>query len=185
MGNTLFFPTLFLKPSLIGQGAHTKNISQCFTDSDMDNAVENGEELEESSFNLPEVNVEITPPPKEFALVTPLEDEMEESVSDIVENSGLDINAEFDKVMNDLASSCRLREGARNKKFYRRSLRAISKKEKNSFMQLSDKSITKARREEMVRLHDRNLHCIRMYELLTIRIQSFLIKPFRFFTKNL
>ena len=81
MGNTLFFPTLFLKPSLIGQGAHTKNISQCFTVSDMDNAVENGEELEESSFNLPEVNVEITPPPMEFALATPFEDEMEESFS--------------------------------------------------------------------------------------------------------
>ena len=76
-----FFLHFLLKPSLTGQGAHTKNISQCFKDSDMDYVVENGEELEESSFNLPEVNVEITPPPMEFALVTPLEDEMEESLS--------------------------------------------------------------------------------------------------------
>lgn len=166
---------------LHGQGAHTKNISRCLSDSNND--TEDHQKL----------NIEIIPPPMEVALVFPKEDneikevnnesdEMEES---LFENTDLDINAEFDKVMKDLAASYGLNEGGKSKKFYRKSLIAISKKEKDSLLHLSDKSICKARREQMVKICERNLNCIKMYELLTIRIQNFLIKPFKFFTENL
>ena len=194
-----------------GQGAHTKNISRCFSDSNMDdddtgvqqkfnqqkfnqNSGDDDtgvqQKFNQNSCKVPEVvlNFEVIPPPVEFALVVPKEieevtvenDEMDES-----DDTDIDINVEFDKVMKELASSYGLREGGRNKKFYRKSLIAISKKEKDSLLKLSDKSICKARREQMVEMCERNLNCMKMYELMTLRIQSFLIKPFKFFTENL
>ena len=186
LGNTKLSSTHYSRFLPSGQGAHTKDISRCSASVD-DVTVENKDNSDEGLITVPEVmmNVELVQPPMEYASVLALEEEMEEEMHELSEESALNINAEFDKVTNELASSYGLRGGARNKKFYRRSLLAISKKEKESLLRLSDKSITKARREEMIRLCERNLQCVKMYELLTLRIQSFLIKPFRFFTENL
>ena len=180
------------RSSLTGQGAFTKDISRCLPKSD-NSQVDNQNQKDGSLLVVPEVmfKVENLQPSQEYALVYPLqeegqaEEEEEEEMNDFSEESHLDINAEFDKVVNDLASSYGLRDGLRNKRFYRRGLLTISKREKDSLLRLSDKSITKARREEMIRLCERNLRCIKMYELLTLRIQNFLVKPFRFFTENL